>query len=281
MPTTPVTPSAAPADPATADAAGGSCCGDPHDPHDHAGHDHGPTGAEIATGLVRGFSVISLVVPFLAVVLLLASLAAAPSTPLVLLIGIILGGLQLGVLVATGLVVARGDRRLSVHPGLVVARSLLEEVLRVAAVLIALVLWPAEARGPMGLWVGVGCALVWAALATAQLVSARRRIARPSDWSREMVATLLLEKVGVRRTMVMRVLDVVALMLFQVGATVLIMAAPVMVVATVVLSVATGLSTLVLLGRSPSERVRSPWALAPLGVGALAVVLAAVASAAV
>lgn len=244
------------------------------DPHDHTGHDHGITGAEIVQQLIRGFAVLSLVLPLLAVVLLVAALAATPSTPLVALVGVVLGGVQLAVLVGTGVLVSRGDARLSLHPGLLAARSALEEVLRVAAVLVTLVLWPAQARGPMGLWVGVGCAMVWAVLATVQSASARRRIARPSEWSREMVATLLLEKVGVRRTMVMRALDVLGLMLFQVGATVLVMASPVMAVATLVLSMATGLSTLVLARRAPSERPRSAWAFAPLGIGVLTAALA-------
>lgn len=273
MTSTPSSPEA-PAEDQSAPAA--ACC---DDPHDHTGHDHGPTGSEIVTGLVRGFSILSLVVPALAVVLVIAGLPLTPSTALVPLVGIVLGGLQLGVLVATALVASRGDRRLSVHPALMAARSVLEEVLRLAAVLLALVMWPAQPRGPIGLWIGIGCALVWVALTTAQLVSARRRIARPSDWSREMVATLLLEKVSVRRTMVMRVLDVVGLMLFQVGATVLVTAAPIMTVATIVLSIATGMSTLVQVRRSPAERVRSPWAFAPVGVGALTALLALLASA--
>lgn len=264
------TPAAAPSDgPATA-----SCA----DPHDHSDHDHPPTGAEIVTGLIRGFSILTLVVPALGLLMLIACLAATPSTPLVLFVGTVLGGLQLVVLVATSVFVARSHARLALHPGLLAARSVLEEVLRVAAVLLALVLWPAEARGPMGLWVGAGCALVWVVLTTAQLASARRRIASPSSWSQEMVATLLLEKVSVRRSMVIRATDVVGLMLFQLGATVLVAAAPVMVVATIVLSVATGFSTLALQRRAPSERTGSPWAFVPLGLGLLTAVLALVAS---
>lgn len=258
--------------PATEPAACGS------DPHDQSVHDHGPTGSDIVGGLVRGFSVLSLVVPVLGVVVALAALAATPSTPLVALLGIVLGGLQLGCLVVTGLVVQRGDRRLSVHPALVAARSVLDEVLRLAVVLWALVLWPAEPRGPLGLWVGVGCALVWVALATAQLVSSRRRIATASDWSREMVATLLLERISVRRTMVMRLLDVIGFILFQVGATVLVTAAPVMAIATIVLSIASGLSTLMLVRRAPSDRLRSAWAFAPLLIGVLTLGLCLLAS---
>lgn len=259
----------------TTEAPASACC---DDPHDHTGHDHGPTGSEIVTGLVRGFSVLSLLVPLLGLVMVVAGLPMTPSTVLVPLLGIVLGGLQLGVIVATGLVVARGDRKLSVHPGLVVARSVLEEVLRVAAVLLVLIMWPAQARGPLGLWVGIGCALVWVVLTTAQLVSARRRIARPSEWSKEMVATLLLEKVSVRRTMLMRVLDVIGLMLFQVGATVLVTAAPVMAVATAVLSIAVGMSTLVQVRRTPHERTRSAWAFAPLAIGVITAALAVLAS---
>lgn len=266
MPTTDVPTTDAPA--------GDACCSDPHD---HTGHDHGPTGSEIVQGLIRGFSILSLVVPILGIALIIAGCAATPSTPIVPLLGIVLGGLQLGVLVGTALLVARGDQRLSVHPGVLAVRSVLEELLRLAAVLIAFSLWPAEPRGPIGLWVGIGCALVWTALTMAQMVSARRRIARPSEWSKEMVATLLLERVGVRRTMVMRTLDVLAMMLFHVGATVLITASPVMVAATIVLSVAIGMSTLVQVRRAPSERVRSPWAWAPLVIGLVTAALAAMA----
>ncbi len=248
------------------------------DPHAHTGHDHGPTGSDIVGGLVRGFSILSLVVPAFGVVVVLAALASTPSTPLVALLGLVLGGLQLACLVITGLVVQRGDRRLSVHPALVTARSVLDEILRLAVVLWALVLWPAQPHGPIGLWIGVGCAVVWIALTTAQLVSSRRRIASPSDWSQEMVATLLLEKVSVRRTMVVRLLDVVGLVLFQIGATVLITAAPVMAVATIVLSIASGLSTLMLVRRAPSDRLRSAWAFAPLGIGVLTAALALLAS---
>lgn len=250
-------------------------CGDPHD---HTGHVHPPTGAEIVTGLIRGFSVLTLVVPTLGLVLFVAALAVTPSTPLVLLVGTVLGGLQLGVLVGTGLLVSRGHARLALHPGLLAVRSVLDEVLRLAAVLLALVLWPAESRGPLGVWIGLGCALVWVVLTTIQLASARRRIASPSTWSQEMVATLMLEEVSVRRSMVMRLADVAGLLLFQIGATVLLAASPVMIVATVVLSVATGMSTLALQRRPPSERTGSAWAFAPLGIGLLTVGLAVLAS---
>lgn len=264
-------PDTAPAAEADAPADTSHCCDDPH-------HDHGRTGADVVSGLTRGFAILALVVPFLALVLLLASLAHAPSTPAVLLLGLLLGSLHLATLVGTTLVVARTSPRVALSPGLLAARSVLEEALRLAVVLLALVLWPTEPRSPIGLWLGVGCALVWAALATAQLVAARRRIVRPSDWSREMVATLLQEKVGVGRTMLVRLADITGLMLFQVGASVLVAAAPVMTVATIVLSMATGLSTLVLQRRSPAQRARSPWALAPLGIGLLLLVLALVAA---
>lgn len=254
---------------------GSACCDDPH--HDHG---EGPSGVDVVASLTRGFSILALVVPALAVLLLLGSLGAAPSTPAVLLLGLLLGGLQLGVLVGTSLVVARTGGRLAVSPGPLAARALLEEALRLAVVLLALVLWPADPRAPLGLWIGVGCALVWAALTTAQLVSARRRIQRPSPWAQEMVATLLEEKVGVGRIMTMRLLDVIGIMLFQVGASILVIAAPVMTVATAVLSVATGLSTLVLQRRRPADRVRSPWALAPVAIGVLTLLLGILAASA-
>ncbi|WP_228019277.1 hypothetical protein [Brachybacterium epidermidis] len=48
------------------------------DPHDHTGHDHPPTGADVVRDLVRGLSVLALVLPALGLVLLLAILPLAP-----------------------------------------------------------------------------------------------------------------------------------------------------------------------------------------------------------
>ncbi|MDV3295993.1 MAG: hypothetical protein LOY01_09280, partial [Brachybacterium paraconglomeratum] len=171
-------------------------CDDPHDPHDHTGHDHPPTGADLVRDLVKGLSIQALLIPALAIVMLVAILPFAPTTPVPLLLGIGLGALQLVSLVATSLFVARTRRQLAVNPGLVAVRSVLEEVLRIAAVLLALVLWPADIRSELGVWVGAGCALVWIVLATAQTVATRRRIAEPGDWSEEAISTLLSQRVG-------------------------------------------------------------------------------------
>lgn len=56
---------------------------DPHctDPHDHTGHDHPPTGADLVQDLVKGLSILALLIPVLAVVMLLAILPAAPPAP--------------------------------------------------------------------------------------------------------------------------------------------------------------------------------------------------------
>src|SRR5699024_9723508 len=152
----------------------------PHcdDPHDHSGHDHPPTGADLVRDLVKGLSIQALLIPALGVVLLLAILPFAPLTPVPLLLGIALGAVQLLSLVATSLFVARTRKQLAVNPGLLAVRSIVEELLRVAAVLMALLLWPADLRTHLGIWVGAGCALVWLARATAQAVTTRRRIAR-------------------------------------------------------------------------------------------------------
>ncbi|EWS80645.1 hypothetical protein BF93_01990 [Brachybacterium phenoliresistens] len=267
---TPIPDSPAPAP----ETSGGCGCGDPHD---HAGHDHPPTGADVVRALVPALSIVSLAIPALGVIMILSILAYAPSTPWPILIGLSLGALQLLSLVATSLYVARTRVQLAVNPGLLAVRSVVDELLRLAAVWSATLLWPADVRGPLAVWVGAGTALVWVVLATAQSLRTRSRIAKPSQWSTEAVATLLNEGVGVRRSMVLRVLDVAGTITFQLGATILVMLSPAMVVATVVLSIATGLSTLVLQRRSPSQRARSPWALAPVGIGLLVLVLAVLA----
>ncbi|MFC0674179.1 hypothetical protein [Brachybacterium hainanense] len=255
---TPITPP-----PAAADSCG---CGDPHD---HTGHDHAPTGADVVRTLVPALSVVSLVLPAIGVLLMVGVLAAQPSSPLVLLLGISLGGLQLVVLVATSLFVARTRTQLAVNPGLLAVRSIVDEVLRLAAVWAATLLWPGDRLGALALWVGAGTALVWIALTTVQTLRTRRLIARPGEWSKNAIATLLNEGVSVRRSMTMRVLDVVGTVAFQLGATILLILSPAMLVATVVLSIGTGLSTLVLQRHSPAERISSPWAYAPLGIGLL------------
>ena len=249
-------------------------CDDPHDPHDHTGHDHPPTGADLVRDLVKGLSIQALLIPALAIVMLVGILPFAPTTPVPLLLGIGLGALQLVSLVATSLFVARTRRQLAVNPGLVAVRSVLEEVLRIAAVLLALVLWPADIRSELGVWVGAGCALVWIVLATAQTVATRRRIATPGDWSEEAISTLLSQRVGARETVVMRLLDVLGTVMFQLGATVLVILSPVLAVGTAVLSIGTGLSTLVLQRRPPAERSRTPWAYMPVALGALTLALA-------
>src|SRR5699024_9043758 len=119
-----------------------------------------------------------------------------------------LGALQLISLVATSLFVSRTRRQLAVNPGLLAVRSVVEELLRVAAVLLAVLLWPADVRPNLGIWVGAGSALVWLVLATAQTVTTRQRIARPGDWSEEAISTMLAHRVGARSTVLMRLLDV-------------------------------------------------------------------------
>lgn len=249
---------------------------DPHctDPHDHTGHDHPPTGADLVQDLVKGLSILALLIPVLAVVMLLAILPAAPTSPVVLLLGIALGAAHLVSLVVTSFFVSRTRKQVAVNPGLLAVRSAVEELLRVAAVLIALLLWPADIRAELGVWVGAGAALVWLALATAQTVSTRRRIARPSNWSKDAISTLLSERVGARSTVVMRLLDVIGTAAFQIGATVLVVMSPVLVIGTVVLSIGSGLSTLVLQRRAPAERSRTPWAYAPVAIGLLTLALA-------
>lgn len=248
----------------------------PHhdDPHDHTGHDHPPTGADLVRDLVKGLSIQALLIPVLGVVLIIAILPFAPLTPLPLLLGIGLGAVQLISLVATSLFVARTRKQLAVNPGLLAVRSVVDELLRVAAVLLALLMWPADIQSHLGVWVGAGCALVWLILATAQTVTTRQQIARPGEWSKEAISTLLSQRVGARSTVVMRLLDVAGTGMFQVGATILVVFSPVLVVGTAVLSIGIGLSTLVLHRRPPADRARSPWAYAPFGLGLLTLALA-------
>ena len=247
---------------------------DPHDPHDHTGHDHPPSGADLVRDLFRGLSIVSLLIPVAIVVMILAVLPFAPSTPLPLLLGLGLGAAHLLSLILTSLFVSRTRRQLAVNPGLLAVRSAVEELLRVAAVLLALVLWPGEQRGELGVWIGAGAAVVWMVLATAQTVATRRRIASPSAWAEDAVATLLHHRVNARSTVVMRLLDVVGTACFQVGATVLVILSPVLAIGTAVLSIGSGLSTLVLQRRPPAERAGTPWTYVPLGVGVLTLLLA-------
>ncbi|GAA1321417.1 hypothetical protein GCM10009592_01780 [Brachybacterium rhamnosum] len=245
-----------------------------HDPHDHSDHDHPPTGADLVRDLVRGLSVVALLIPVVIVVLLLTILPMAPSTPLPLVLGLALGAAHLLSLVVTSLFVSRTRRQLAVNPGLLAVRSAVDELLRVAAVLLGLLLWPGELRGELGVWIGAGAAIVWLVLATTQTVSTRRRIASPSQWAEDAVATLLHHRVGARSTVVMRLLDVIGTACFQVGATVLVILSPVLVIGTAVLSIGSGLSTLVLQRRPPAERAGTAWAYVPLGVGVLTLLLA-------
>ncbi|MGO1226396.1 MAG: hypothetical protein ACTMH5_06130 [Brachybacterium sp.] len=249
----------------------------PHcdDPHDHTGHDHPPTGADLVRDLVKGLSIQALLIPALGILLLVAILPFAPVSPAPLLLGFALGALQLISLVATSLFVARTRKQLAINPGLLAVRSVVDELLRVATVLLAILLWPGDIRTELGIWIGAGCALVWLVLATAQTITTRQRIARPGDWSKAAISTLLAQRVGARSTVVMRLLDVLGTVLFQVGATVLVILSPVLVIGTAVLSIGTGLSTLVLQRRAPAERSRTPWAYAPLALGVLTVALAA------
>src|SRR5699024_5779499 len=128
----------------------------PHcdDPHDHPGHDHPPTGADLVRDLVQGRPIQALLLPAPGVVLLVAVLPFAPLTAVPLLLGIGLGALQLISLVATSLFVSRTRRQLAVNPRLLGVRSVVEELLRVAAVLLAVLLWPADVRPDLGIWVG-------------------------------------------------------------------------------------------------------------------------------
>ena len=141
------------------------------DPHDHTGHDHPPTGADLVPDMVKGLSIQALLIPALGILLLVAILPFAPVSPAPLLLGFALGALQLISLVATSLFVARTRKQLAINPGLLAVRSVVDELLRVATVLLAILLWPGDIRTELGIWIGAGCALVWLVLATAQTIT--------------------------------------------------------------------------------------------------------------
>ncbi|WP_058235465.1 hypothetical protein [Devriesea agamarum] len=259
------------------------CCSNCGDDHAH----QGPTGAEIVQRLGTGFAVLALVTPLLAIVLVLIGLTNTPLSFMPPVVGLALGGVQL--FIAVGISVLAGrihlkrhgnrdgtQRSISVvgHPAGTAVRSVLEELARLGAVSLVLVLHPVLNRAATGLWIGIGASVVWAVLATAQFVSARRRIQTPSEWSRETVQTVLDQGGRVGRVMGMRVIDLIGVFAFQIGASLLIAGGWVMVVATAVLSMATGLSILIMQQRSPADRPRSIWAFAPVGIGVFTVVLA-------
>src|SRR5699024_3171192 len=102
----------------------------------------------------------------------------------------------------------------------------------------------------------------------------RRRLNRPSEWAERTVATVLAELVSARSTVLMRLLDVLGSITFQVGATVLVVLTPVLAVRTVVLPVASGLSTLLLHPPAPADGPASTWAYAPLAIGLITLALA-------
>ena len=237
-------------------------------------HDHGPTGNDVVHALGRGFAILSLLTPLLALVLFAACLVATPTSAGVLFLGIGLGLAHLALMLVAGAVGAKKGPAMTASPWFLVGRVAIEELLRLLVALIALVTLSWQWRGALGLWIGVGAMLVWAILATVQLASSRRRIARPSDWSKETVLSVLDGGISVRRAMTVRFVDIAGLFLFQLGACTLVTAAPIMTVATIVLSIASGLSTLIVQSLSPARRKNSPWVFAPCAIGVVTAALA-------
>lgn len=237
-------------------------------------HDHGPTGNDIVHALGRGFAILSLLTPVLALALVAASLVATPTSAGVIFLGIGLGLVHLALMLVAGTVGAKKGPAMTGSPWFLVGRVAIEELVRLLVSLIALVTLSWQWTGALGLWIGVGAMLVWTVLTTAQLVTSRRRIARPSDWSKETVLSVLDGGISVRRAMSVRFLDIAGLFLFQLGACTLVTAAPIMTVGTIVLSIASGLSTLIVQSLSPERRKRSPWAFVPFAIGVVTLALA-------
>ena len=239
-------------------------------------HNHGPTGNEIVHALGRGFAILSLLTPLLALVLAAASLAATPTSAGVVFLGIGLGLVHLALMLVAGVVGTKKGAAMTRSPWFLVGRVAIEELVRLLVCLIALVTLSWQWTGALGLWIGVGAMLVWAALATVQLAASRRRITQPTDWSKETVLSVLDGGISVRRAMCVRFLDIAGLFLFQLGACTLVTAAPIMTVATIVLSIASGLSTLIVQSLSPQRRKTSPWAFAPFAIGIVTAALAVI-----
>lgn len=232
-------------------------------------HNHGPTGADIVRGLGRGFAILTCAVPALALLLVAEALFFTPTSPLPILLGIGLGLGQIAVVIAMSTISRKVRDSLASTPVFLAARVIVEEALRVAVVLIGLLIFHNEKYGPLGLWIGVGAMGVWAVLTTSHVALARTRILKPGDWSKGTVLSMLEENISVKRAMTLRFLDIAAVLLFQVAATTLVTVAPIMIVATFVLSLASGLSTLVLQRMPAPRRQHSAWAYAPITLSVL------------
>lgn len=244
------------------------------DPHTQAcscgsDHDHGPTGADIVRGLGRGFAILTFAVPAFTVLLVAVALLFTPTSPLPILLGVGLGLGQIAVVIGMSALSRKIRDSLASTPVFLAARVVVEEALRLVVALIGLLIFHYENYGSLGLWIGVGAMLVWTILTTSHVAVARTRILKPGDWSKGTVLSMLEEKISVKRAMTLRFLDIAAVLLFQVAATTLVAVAPIMIVATFVLSLASGLSTLVLQRMPAPRRQRSAWAYAPISISLL------------
>ena len=227
-------------------------------------HDHGPTGAEVVKHLATGYAVLSLLIPLVSLLILISAGFLAPSDPTVLIFGIGLGLVQLLILLLMGIAAKNLSSLPTYSPAFLIARVALEEVARLAIVLTALLLYPTENKTALGLSLGAGAMLVWTLVTTWQNIKSRNQILKPLEWSKTTVLTVVNSGISVRQAMSLRFLDILALLLFSVSATALVATAPVMIIACMSLSVAAGLSTLII-GKMPAERrQRTLWVFAPI-----------------
>jgi hypothetical protein len=265
-----------------------------HSGHDHADHDHADphriegdphatterSGADVVRELTRGYGLVSLLLPVLALVAFVVLAAAVPTGGEGLFIGFALGGLQLIVQLLGG--AATTWRRVGTGPArllVVLATAVVVELLRLPAVLLGSAWVPADALA-RGLWIGAGAAALQIAIAVVQAVLARRQMGTPSDVARSVVDDVLEQRVTGTRVVALQTLGNLSAVVFSLGASALVSVAPPLVVATVVLAVVTAIASWIVQLQRPADRPRSPWQLAAPVLALLVLALALVAAAA-
>lgn len=252
--------------------------------HDH-GHEHDPhatterTGADVVSELTRGYGLLSLLLPIVALVGFVVLAALVPTGGEGLVVGLALGGLQLIVQLLGGALASSGRVRSGATRLLVVLGvALVAELLRLPAVLFGASFIPADALA-RGLWIGAGAGLVQIAVATVQAFLARRSVATPSDMARGVVTDVLAQRVPGTRVVALQTLGNLSAVVFSLGASALVSLAPPLVAATVVLALITAVAAWVLQLHRPADRPRSPWQAAAPAVALLVLLLALIAPA--
>lgn len=254
-----------------------------HDPHAVEGDPHATTertGADVVSELTRGYGLLSMLLPIAALVGFVVLAALVPTGGEGLIVGLALGGLQLIVQLLGGAAVSSGRvRKGATRLLLVLAVALVAELLRLPAVLFGASYIPADALA-RGLWIGAGAGLVQLVTATVQAFLARRSVAKPSDLARGVVNDVLAQQVPGTRVVALQTLGNVSAVVFSLGASALVSAAPPLVAATVVLALVTAVGAWVLQLHRPADRPRSVWQAAAPVVALVVLGLALIAPAA-